>query len=114
MSRSEFSRSVKDAAWKRCKGRCEGCTAKLFPGKFDYDHTKADGLGGEPTLENCQVLCTNCHYEKTHHQDRPIMAKADRQRKAQNIPKTLSKWGCGRGSKFKKKMNGQTVPRGAN
>jgi len=77
MSRSEFSAKVKSDAWKRCGGKCEGCTAKLFPGKFDYDHRKADGLGGEPTLENCQVLCKSCHHEKTVKEDRPIMDKAD-------------------------------------
>lgn len=81
MVRSEFSIKVKEQAWKRCAGKCEKCTAKLFPGKFDYDHIRADGLGGEPTLENCQVLCTACHYEKTHHEDRPIMTKADNIRK---------------------------------
>jgi len=77
MSRTEFSAKVRKAAWARCEGRCEGCTAKLFPGKFQYDHDRADGLGGEPTLENCKVLCAACHYEKTHTVDRPIMQKAD-------------------------------------
>lgn len=77
MSRSEFKKAVKDAAWKRCGGRCEGCTAKLYPGKYDYDHDRADGLGGEPTLENCKVLCTACHHIKTVEYDRPIMQKAD-------------------------------------
>lgn len=81
MSRAEFSQKVKGQAWKRCGGRCEGCTAKLFPGKFDYDHIKADGLGGEPTLENCAVLCVNCHHEKTVTHDRPLMQKADNIRK---------------------------------
>jgi 5-methylcytosine-specific restriction endonuclease McrA len=41
-----------------------------------------DGLGGEPTLENCQVACGACHKRKTHTEDRPIMAKADRQKKS--------------------------------
>ena len=81
MSRSEFSTKVKERAWKRCAGKCEKCTAKLFPGKFDYDHIRADGLGGEPTLENCQVLCAACHKTKTHSEDRPIMTKADNIRK---------------------------------
>ena len=83
MGRAEFKSSVKVAAWKRCAGRCEGCTAKLYPGKFDYDHIRADGLGGEPTLENCQVLCSSCHYVKTNHEDRPIMNKADEMMKKQ-------------------------------
>lgn len=82
MTRAEFSPSVKTKAWDRCKGRCEQCTAKLYPGRFAYDHIKPDGLGGEPTLDNCQVLCDACHGEKTHKHDRPIMQKADNQKKA--------------------------------
>ena len=35
-----------------------------------------DGLGGEPTLENCQVRCTNCKKTKDK-VDNKIMAKAD-------------------------------------
>ena len=77
MTRSEFSADVRKAAWKRCGGKCEKCTAKLFVGKFQYDHVIPDGLGGEPTLENCQVLCTNCHHVKTVERDRPPMQKAD-------------------------------------
>jgi 5-methylcytosine-specific restriction protein A len=38
----------------------------------------ADGLGGEPTLENCKVHCKTCADEKTHTEDNPRMRKADR------------------------------------
>lgn len=106
MSRTEFSAKVRKGAWERCQGRCEGCTAKLFPGHFQYDHTRADGLGGEPTLENCKVLCTACHYKKTHTEDRPIMQKADNIR-AKHLglkPKKPQ-------SKFKRKMDGSVVLR---
>lgn len=81
MARREFSEKVKRQAWERCKGFCEGCTAKLFPGRFQFDHTRPDGLGGAPTIENCQVLCSACHLPKTHDEDRPLMQKADNIRK---------------------------------
>jgi len=81
MARSEFSIKIKMAAWERCKGHCENCTAKLYPGKFQYDHHIPDGLGGEATLSNCQVLCSACHGVKTHTQDRPPMTKADNMKK---------------------------------
>ena len=82
MSRREFGKKVRGQAALRCKGLCEGCAGKLTVGGYHYDHDVPDGLGGEPTLENCRVLCLTCHRTKTHEQDNPRMQKADRQRKA--------------------------------
>ncbi|MGX9980666.1 HNH endonuclease [Methylobacterium fujisawaense] len=65
MPRREFSKSVQRDAFVRADGKCEGCGAKLSVGKFAYDHINPDGLTGEPTLENCQVLCSPCHRAKT-------------------------------------------------
>jgi 5-methylcytosine-specific restriction enzyme A len=85
--RKEFGAKVKAAALKRCmdeKGipHCEGCGIELTAGNIAYDHDTPDGLGGEPTLENCKVLCVKiCHKAKTFKQDNPRMQKADRQRK---------------------------------
>lgn len=80
MTRHEFHRSVMLEAWKRCGGRCEKCTAKLMPGRYQYDHIVPDALGGEPTLDNCQVLCSACHGEKTAKRDVPAVAKSNRVR----------------------------------
>jgi len=63
--RSEFSKATKTAAWDRSGGRCEICTAKLFPGRFIYDHVIPTALGGEATLENCAVICKACNAVKT-------------------------------------------------
>ncbi|HEV2557272.1 MAG TPA: HNH endonuclease signature motif containing protein [Microvirga sp.] len=84
--RREFPARVKAQAAKRANGHCEGCGAKLTVGGYHYDHTKPDGLGGEPTLENCKVLCLGCHKDKTR-ADTAVMTKADNQRKrvAQDI-----------------------------
>lgn len=83
--RLEFPAKVKLAAYKRSLKdghcHCEECGVRVR-GLPEYDHIKPDGLGGEPTLDNCQVLCGPCHREKTHQHDRPIMQKADNQRKA--------------------------------
>lgn len=65
MSRKEFSRKTKRDAFMRAAGNCEGCGAKLTVGKMAYDHVNPDGLTGEPTLENCEVLCKPCHAVKT-------------------------------------------------
>ncbi len=76
--RSEFSPKTKAAAFDRSAGRCERCTAKLYVGKFQFDHVIPDALGGEPVLSNCEVLCTNCHGAKTAKEDVPRIAKAVR------------------------------------
>jgi 5-methylcytosine-specific restriction enzyme A len=86
MSRREFPVSVKVAAWKRCGGLCEECGCLLKPGRFHYDHSNPDGLTGEPTLDNCLVLCSgpnSCHGEKTKN-DVGNIAKAKR-REAKDI-----------------------------
>lgn len=81
MARKEFPVKVKKAAWLRCNGFCEGkdCGAKLQVGKFHYDHDIPDALGGEPTLENCRVLCMGCHGKKTTTVDVPQISKGKRQ-----------------------------------
>jgi len=63
--RREFPTKVRVAAFQRADGKCEKCSARLTVGKFAYDHRIADAIGGEPTLENCEVLCVGCHGEKT-------------------------------------------------
>jgi len=106
VSRKEFTEKVRRDAWDRCLGKCEKCTAKLFPGRFQFDHIIPDGLGGEPTLENCAVLCSVCHSTKTVTEDRPVMQKADNIRKKHlgfGRPKPKSLW--------KRKMSGEVVKR---
>ncbi len=64
--RAEFTRTTKLAAWERSGGCCENCERKISPGDGpEYDHIIADEHGGGNGLENCQVLCTNCHKPKT-------------------------------------------------
>lgn len=77
--RREFSKAVKREALRRADKKCEGenCGV-LFGVKFHFDHDIADGLGGEPTLENCKVLCHACHKEKTTKHDVPLIAKMKR------------------------------------
>lgn len=82
--RKEFPAAVKRAAFRRCCGNkgaphCEGCGRPLRAGEIIYEHVQADGLGGEPTLENCKVHGRKCCADpKTFTEDNPRMAKADR------------------------------------
>ena len=78
MKRREFPARVKVEAFHRAGKRREECTAPLFPGNVHYDHHIPDALGGEPTLENCRVLCRACHGVKTSKADVPAISKAKR------------------------------------
>ena len=84
MPRRDFPKAIQRAAYHRAAGQCEGqlpdgtrCPCALTPAKFAYDHIVPDALGGEPTLSNCQVLCTLCHAEKTR-EDIERISKAKR------------------------------------
>jgi 5-methylcytosine-specific restriction endonuclease McrA len=79
MARKEFSRKVKQAALARAAGMCQRCNAVLKPREGEVDHILPDILGGEPVLANAQVLCRQCHAEKTA-ADIQRTRKADRQR----------------------------------
>lgn len=97
MSRREFSKSVMRDAFMRCNGFCEGegCGVKLALGDYHYDHVIPDALGGDPTLDNCQVLCRACHKEKTSRQDIPRIAKTKRIRdreKGIRKPRAMTRW----------------------
>lgn len=77
MSRQEFPKKVKLAAFERCKGICEcGCGQKIITA--EYDHIVAAALGGSNDLDNCMVLDRRCHRKKTSSHDVPVIAKATR------------------------------------
>lgn len=80
MTRREFSRKVKRDAATRANGRCECCGKRLAFAEFHYDHDLPDFLGGEPTLENCRVLCIVYHKAKTRAADTPRIVKSRGQR----------------------------------
>lgn len=80
MSRREFPKSVRLAAWERSGGRCECGCRLLIRGTPHYDHVVPDALGGTNDLENCQVLDPKCHRRKTVGRDVPMITKAVRTR----------------------------------
>lgn len=111
MSRREFPAKVMVAAFERAKGHCESCGARLTTGKFHYDHVIPDAMGGQPTLENCAVLCTSCHGTKTRTQDVPAIARAKRRHAKHIGAKQPNRFPGSRDSKFKRKLNGEVVLR---
>lgn len=77
--RREFSVAVKKLAKERAGDSCEGCGVPFAGRRPEYDHDKEDTFGGEPTLDNCTVLCPPCHRAKTSSRQR-VIAKSNRVR----------------------------------
>ena len=101
--RQEFSPKTKLEAFARSKGNCEHCGVKIRPGNGPhYDHATPDAVGGEPTLENCQVLCKPCHSVKTAKTDVPEIAKTKRIRN-----KHINVVERNRGFRGSRKFNGE-------
>lgn len=57
-----FPAFVKRAAYELFGGRCAWCGAT---DPLECDHIVPASLGGEPSVENAQLLCANCHRWKT-------------------------------------------------
>lgn len=93
--RKEFKKAVKAAAFIRAHNECERCHVSIKHRPFHYDHDLPDDLGGEPTLENCRVLCVTCHKEKTAKVDMPRIAKGRRIREKRmriKKPRKITRW----------------------
>jgi hypothetical protein len=111
-NRTEFPARVKADAFRRCcddKGvpHCESCSNKLTGAGTIFEHVTPDGLGGEPTLDNCKVHCKTCAATKTFDEDNPRMQKADRQlKKAYGIKPKGRPIPGSKASGVRKRMNG--------
>lgn len=102
MSRREFSKATKLAAWERSGGRCEcGCGQKIL-GTPEYDHITPAAIGGSNDLDNCRVMAKRCHRVKTS-KDVPAIAKSTR------IAEKRAGVRQGRGFRGWKRMNGDIV-----
>ncbi len=67
-------------------------------------------MGGGNHLDNCVVLCRSCHRGITS--DRAaVIAKSNRIRAKHIGIAKASRFPCGRGSPFKKKIDGTVAPR---
>jgi 5-methylcytosine-specific restriction enzyme A len=76
MTRREFTKSTKLAAWDRCGGRCECCGVKII--SPEYDHIVPWAVSRDGGLSNCMVLDKKCHRLKTSEKDVPQISKSVR------------------------------------
>lgn len=123
-TRREFTSETKRLAVKRSGGICEchilakggipgfrldGCGLSIGVGNTWFEHVICDGIGGDPTLENCAVLTKTCGRLKSRTFDIPIISKTKRQ---QNMrfgikPESGRPINGSKRSAFRKKVNGQ-------
>ena len=112
--RGHLSQRRKLAIWEREKGKCMVCGIKLHTGQFIYEHVRPLELGGSDTDDNIRLTCKACATEKTK-VDHATAAKAKRQKSSHlGLKKSKSPLPFGRGSKFKRKMDGTIVRRDEN
>lgn len=116
--RTEFTKPVRREAYERSEGLCEGiqasgerCCANLKHKRYHFDHVIPDAIGGDNSLQNCAVLCVDCHGEKTTKIDIPVIAKSKRNYDKYRGIRKPSKFSCSRDSRFKKKIDGTVVLR---
>lgn len=110
--RREFTNKTKLAAWERCGGKCEKCKSKLFAGNSpEYDHIVPCALGGDNSLDNCQVLGRKCCHKPKSAIDIKMTRKSDRQRKAHLGIKPPSRFQTSRQGPFKRRLDGTVVRR---
>ena len=121
--RAEFTKPVKREALKRSNGLCEavGEVYGLSPGRrcnfplshgVEFDHYPIRAAdGGSSDLDNCVAVCPVCHRHKSRTFDTLMAAKGKRVSDRHNGIRKPSTFAGSRGSKWKKKMNGEVVPR---
>ena len=88
-ARGHLSTRRKLGIWEREKGLCMMCSTRLQPGKFIYEHVRALELGGTDTDDNIRLTCLPCA----------------------GVKKSKNPLPGGKGSKWKKKMDGSVVRR---
>lgn len=67
-SRNVGSPLVRLILWDRASGVCQSCNKDLAfneKGIWEIDHITPISLGGPTALNNLQVLCVECHEEKS-------------------------------------------------
>jgi hypothetical protein len=124
LSRREFSKATKRAAWERSGGACEAegqlygmsagvrCGADMTRTGVHYDHVDPDANSKDNSLENCAAVCPCCHRFKTTHHDVPKVAKTVRQQdRHRGIRRAKRVMPGNRNSKFKRIVGGGLVPR---
>jgi hypothetical protein len=60
-----FSKEIKEVVWLNQRGKCKSCEKEILLSEAQADHILEYNEAGPTTEENCQILCNECHKEKT-------------------------------------------------
>lgn len=110
--RKSFTDAQRLKIFLAASGKCHLCDRKINEGEpWEVEHRKALGLSGTNDLDNLLPAHVDCHAGKTR-QDVAIMRKADRQgKKHLGLKKSRNPIPGGRGTKWKRKMDGTVEKR---
>ncbi len=62
-----FSSNTKNMAAERQKFRCGLCGTKNWrDAQFEYHHVMSHWASNDDALENCVMLCHDCHRQEAH------------------------------------------------
>lgn len=112
MDRRYLSQTKREAIVLRQDNRCSMCGNPLIAGHFEFDHIQALEHDGDNADDNWRAICTSpCHKLKTK-ADHQARGRRDRLAIGGRARKSPPMAGS-RGSKFKRKMNGEVVYRDA-
>jgi len=57
----EFTKKIKDQAWEKSEEQCEFCGDGITRQTCQFHHRNPKFKGGQDNLDNCIVLCPDCH-----------------------------------------------------
>ncbi len=113
MKRKRLSDRVRASLFINHNGVCHICGGKIVAGEvWEVSHVRPLELGGEDELTNMAPAHYRCHRDQTAQEDVPRIRKAQRQQRAHIGAKTSKNpLPGGRGSPWKKKLDGSVVRR---
>lgn len=63
--RIELTKEQKQEMLDECEYKCSKCEQQVKKGKYQFDHIVPLAAGGSNEVDNIQVLCIECHHNKT-------------------------------------------------
>lgn len=109
--RKPITRKQRVAVFMAASGCCYICGQKLRGEAWDVEHPLALALGGSDDIADLRPVCRPCHKAKSA-TDKGAIEKGKRVRDRHiGAKRSKTPMPFGRGSKWKKKMNGEVVER---